>query len=154
MMFRKKEKDSDQKSWFALILLSVLFYGSILVLTFIAEDVRNSRLPKVTAQRLGTQKFTYEVTISNGTETRTTTALAIPKHLVDSDQVYSLLILYNSETEETHCYVQKVSLTIDKSKENPDYYAVMDSNYLLFVTEGYEGLEDSDEVYYEGAYKK
>ncbi len=154
MMFRKKEKDSDQKSWFALILLSVLFYGSMLVLTLIAKDVRNARLPRVTAQRLGTQKFTYSV--SNGAETRTTTALAIPKHLVDSDQVYSLLIIYNSETEETNCYVDKVSLTIDTSKENPDYYAVTDTSYTytFFVTEGYEGLEDGDEVYYEGVYKK
>ena len=142
-----RTNNGDKKPWFALLALSLLFYGTMLLLTLFAKNIHYARLPQVTAERLGKQRFSYAITIEGYTTERTSSLPALPKELVDTNQVF---ILETKETDDfTYYYARKASVTIDKSKENADYYAIadgLDSRSMVILT-GYEKLNDGEEVF-------
>lgn len=143
-----QKKDIDQRPWVLLVTLSMLFYGTMLFLSLYSKDIHNARLPQVTAERLGEQKFSYSITIDERTIKRTSSLSALPKEMVNSDCIF---VLETIETEDfTYYYAKKVSVTIDDTKENPDYYAITDGleRRAMVIMSGYETLNDGDEVYY------
>lgn len=145
MMF-KPIKSHDKKPWLTLCILSLLFYGTMLLLTLFAKDIHNTRLPQITAERPGKQKFTYSFTFEDYTTTRTGSYTALPKAMVDSGQVFTLKSVV--EDDFTYYYAEQVSVIIDETKSNPDYYAIsegLDSRDIVIMT-GYETLSDGNEV--------
>lgn len=143
----KPKKDNDKKPWFTLCLLSLLFYGAMLLLTLFAKDIHNARLPQVTAERPGKQEFTYTVTIENYTVERTGSHTALPKDMVDSGKVFTLKSVMKDDF--TYYYAEQVSVVVDTSKENTDYYAISEglSSRDIVIMTGYENIKDGDEVY-------
>lgn len=129
------------------ILLSVFFYGTMLVLTLIAVNVHNARLPHVTASRLGSQEFKTEVTLEGGyTREVKRLVIGVPKELVDTDSVF---VLTNREKNGmTYYYCRKVKVTY--SLENEKYYAVENgiSSMDTVILSGYEELTDGCEVFW------
>lgn len=145
-MMSKSKKDSDKKSWLVLCLLSLLFYGAMLLLSLFAKDIHNARLPQVTAERPGKQEFTYTITIEDFSNTRIGSFTALPKAMVDENKVF--IIRTVSEEDFTYYYATQVFVTVDISKENTDYYAIsqgLDSRDIVIMS-GYETLNDGDEV--------
>lgn len=146
-MMSKSKKGHDKKPWFTLCLLSLLFYGAMLLLTLLAKDIHNARLPQVTAERPGKQKFTYTFTSEDYTDTRTGSHTALPKDMVDSGKVFSLKSVVKDDF--TYYYAELVSVLVDTSKENPDYYAISDGldNRDMVIMTGYDTLSDGEEVF-------
>lgn len=147
MMYKKKgEKDSLKWRLLPLILLSLCFYGGMLILTFTAKDIHNARLPKVTASRLATQKFEHSFKTEEGMmRIVTRSSMGIPKDIVDSGQVFSIY----SEEKNGMRYTYAVRIPVEVSVENEEYYAV-DSGITsqdMIILSGYEELEDGCEVY-------
>lgn len=142
-MTSKKEK----KQLLPLFLLSFAFYGSILFLTLNALDIRNARLPQVTASRLTKQEFDYIATLPSGQTIQTTSKfLAIPKELVDYGKVFAIEAVPTEDM--TYYYAKEVFIAIDNKKENELYYALTDSSFReMIVFTGYETLEDGCEVH-------
>lgn len=141
------KKDSEKKQLLPLFLLSLVFYGGILFLTLNALDIRNSRLPQVTAQRLTKQEFDYTATLQSGQTIQTNGKfLAIPKQLFDYGRVF---VIESVPTEDmTYYYAKEIFIQIDERKQNEEYYALADSNFReMVVFTGYETLEDGCEVY-------
>lgn len=146
-MMSKLKKDHDKKPWLPLCLLSLLFYGAMLLLTLFAKDIHHARLPQVTAERPGKQEFAYSITIDNYTLERTSFHTALPKNMVDADKVF--IIKTVMEDDFTYYYAQQVFVTIDSTKENTDYYVLsggLDSRDMVILT-GYDTLSDGEEVY-------
>jgi len=145
-MTSKQKKDHGKKPWLILVLLSLFFYGGMLLLTITAKDIHATRLPKVTASRPEKQNFTYFVTVENATIERSSSLTALPKDMVDSGKVFRLQSV--PENDFTYYYAQQLTVTIDETKENDDYYAISDG--LMFgetiIMSGYETLKDGDEV--------
>ena len=145
-MISKRKKGHDKKPWLILVLLSLFFYGAMLLLTVTSKDIHAARLPKVTASRPEKQSFTYFVTIENGTIEQTSSFTALPKDMVDSGKVFRLQSV--TENDFTYYYARQLTVTIDKTKENDDYYAISDG--LMFgetiIMTGYKTLKDGDEV--------
>lgn len=147
-MTSKHKKGHDKKPWLMLLLLSLLFYGAMLLLTVTAWDVHVARLPEVTAERPAKQRFTYEITGEYGTMERTSSFTALPKEMVDSGKVFQLQSV--TEQDFTYYYARQLTVTIDETKENADFYAVPDDFSLFGATiimTGYENLKDGDEVH-------
>ena len=143
---RKKER--SDKSWCLLLILSLLFYGGLLLLTIYAKDIHNARLPHVTAGSAEKQTFTYRVTLPDGfTAERNNSFISLPKELIDAGQVF--LVKTVAENDCTYYCVHKIYVTVDESKENADYYAIADGieSRDIVVLTGYENLQDGDEVY-------
>ena len=143
---KKKADDSAKHRLLPLFLLLFLFYGIMFVLTFTAKDIHNARLPHVTAGPLSRQDFEYMVTPEGGMPRMVTSSLlAIPKELVDSEQVF---VIYTEERNGmTYTYARKVFVTV--SLENDMYYSV-DGGIAFsdrIILSGYEELEDGCEVY-------
>ena len=141
------KKDHDKKPWLVLCLLSLLFYGAMLLLSLTARDIHNARLPQVTASRPFKQKFTYTVTWEDSVIERTGSFTALPKDMVDTGKVFTL----RSETENdfTYHYAQQISIVVDEGKTNDDYYAITSgiNSWDTLIVTGYEALEDGDEVF-------
>lgn len=146
MMFKTK-KDNDKKPWLTLCILSLLFYGAMLLLTLFAKDIHNARLPQVTAERPGKQPFSYTATFEGYTLERTVSYTALPKDMVDAGKVFTLKTLVQDNF--TYYYAEQVSVVVDASKENADYYAISEglSSRDIVIMSGYETLNDGDEVY-------
>lgn len=147
-MTSKHKKAYDKKPWLMLLLLSLLFYGAMLLLTVTARDVHVARLPEVTAERPAKQRFTYEITGEYGTMERTSSFTALPKEMVDSGKVFQLQSV--TEQDFTYYYARQLTVAIDKSKENADFYALSDDLSFFGTTiimTGYENLKDGDEVH-------
>ena len=140
-------KDNTKNPLFFLLLLSLLFYGSMLFLSAFADDIHYARLPLVTAETLKKQSFSYTVTLDNGSSfSQTRLVTALPKDMVDSGQVF--IIRTDVQDDFVYYYAQKVSVVIDTEKRNDDYYAItggISSRDLVILT-GYETLSDGDEV--------
>ena len=96
---KSKTKDGGKKPWFALLALSLLFYGAMLFLTIFAKNIHNARLPQVTAERLGKQHFSYTFTSEGYTAKRTGSLPALPKELVDTNQVFILETHFHNSKE-------------------------------------------------------
>ncbi len=144
---KSKIKDGGKKPWFALLALSLLFYGAMLFLTIFAKNIHNARLPQVTAERLGKQHFSYTFTSEGYTTKRTSSLPSLPKELVDTNRIF---VLETKETDDfTYYYARKASVSIDKSKENADYYAIADGldSRAMIIVSGYEKLNDGDEIF-------
>lgn len=142
-MTSKKEK----KQLLPLFLLSLAFYGSILFLTLNALDIRNARLPQVTASRLTKQEFDYTATLPSGQTIETNGKfLAIPKELIDYGKIFAIESVPTEDM--TYYYAKEIFIQIDEKKENEMYYALADSNFReMVVFTGYETLEDGCEVH-------
>lgn len=141
------KKDNTKKPFFSLLLLSLLFYGSLLFLSAFADEIHYARLPQVTAETLKKQSFSYTVTLDNGfSASQTRLVSALPKDIVDSGQVF--IIRTDVKDDFIYYYAQKVSVVIDTEQKNDDYYAItggISSRDLVILT-GYETLSDGDEV--------
>lgn len=141
------KKDNTKKPLFSLLLLSLLFYGSMLFLSAFADDIHYARLPKVTAETPKKQSFSYKITLDNGfSSSQTRLVSALPKDIVDSGQVF--IIRTVEQDDFIYYYAQRVSVTIDTEHKNDDYYAISDgiSSRDLVILTGYETLSDGDEV--------
>lgn len=147
MMFKNQKKKTHRtRRLLPLIVLSLLFYGAMLLLTLTAKDIHLARLPKVTASRLHNVTFSYLFTPENGEPYTVTGQMpGIPKELYDSGQIF---VIVSEVTDYITCYyAKKISLKIDPSKENETYYAVSDSFFRdMVILTGYEELEHGDEV--------
>lgn len=136
----------------SLLLLFLLFYGGMLVLTLIAEDVHNARLPQVTAGRFTKEVFTYTVESEDGPVEKERSYLGIPKEMLDAGKVFEVC------SKEEHgmiiYYVKK--LAVSTCIENDAFYGSDDTllGSCRVVLEGYETLEDGDEIYITNAGKK
>lgn len=147
-MTSKPQKGHNKKPWLMLVLLSLLFYGAMLLLTVFADDIHNARLPQVTTGLPGKQNFTQLLTLEDGTTIeRTRSCTALPKELVDSDQVFTVRSV--TENGFTYYYAQKLSYTIDTSMNHDDYYAIAASSISRdsIILTGYENLKEGDEVF-------
>lgn len=147
-MMSKHKKDLEKKPWLMLCLLSLLFYGAMLLLTVFADDIHNARLPKVTAAQPEKQKFTYTVTTGDGeTITKTRSCDALPKEMVDSGKVFTL----RSETENgvIFYYAEPLKFTVDTTLNHPDYYAISTGSVFgtTVILTGYEALSAGEEVF-------
>lgn len=145
-MMHKHKKDHDQKPWLTLCILSLLFYGVMLMLTLFAKDIHNARLPQVTAERPGKQPFSYTAIFEGYTSERTGSYTALPKTMVDSGKVFTLKSVMKEDF--IYYYAEQVSVVVDTSKENADYYAISEglSSRDIVIMSGYETLRDGDEV--------
>lgn len=147
MMYKKEhDKAATKKRLLPLFVLSLLFYGTMLLLTLTAKDIHLARLPQVTASRLDTVTFSYLFTPEGG-EPRTVTKQmpGIPKNLYDSGQLFTIVTEVTDDM--VYYYAKKISLEIDFSKANEDYYAVSDSFFRdMVILTGYEELKHGDEV--------
>ncbi|MBO5176974.1 MAG: hypothetical protein J6C07_05920 [Lachnospiraceae bacterium] len=143
---KQTKKSSGKKHFLPLLLLSVLFYGVMLLLTLTAKDIHLARLPQVTASRLGNVSFTYLFTPENGEPRIATKQMpGIPKELYDSGQIFTVTTKVTDEM--TYYYAKKISLKVDSSKENDTHYAISDSFFRdMIILSGYENLKDGDEV--------
>lgn len=143
----KSKKDKEKKQLLPLFLLSLVFYGGILFLTFNALDIRNARLPQVTAFRLTKQEFDYIATLPSGQTIQTTSKfLAIPKEIIDYGKVFAIESVPTEDM--TYYYAKEIFIPIDDRKENEQYYALADSSFReMVIFTGYELLEDGCEVY-------
>ncbi len=147
MITKEKTASSSSKSrLLPLFVLSLLFYGAMLLLSLTSKDIHLKRLPKVTASRLSNVTFSCQTTSENGdTRTVTTQLRGLPKELYDSGQVFTITSKVTDGM--TFYYAEQVAPEIDFSKENADYYAVLDSFFQdMVILSGYEELEDGDEV--------
>ena len=140
-------KFKKEKQVFLLCLLSAIFYGSMLFLTLNAWDIRCARLPQVTASRLKKEEFSYIETLQSGQEYKTTRKfLAIPKELVEYGEFFAIDTVHKDDF--TYYFARKVSIAIDKERENETSYALLERDYReTIILTGYEGLEDGCEVY-------
>lgn len=144
----KRNSNRMEKPVLALVLLSVFFYGVMVILTLLAKDIHDARLPQVTAGRLTKQSFSYTVTLEDGsTAERTGKSTAIPKELVDSGKIFTIRTV--TENDITFYYAVQVSVSIDSTKNNDDYYAITTPGLQneMFILTGYEELENGDEVF-------
>ena len=140
-------KKKEKRSLPALLSLSFLFYGSMLLLSVFADDIHYARLPQVTASHPTKQQFYHSYVNDEGHFVYQNVNLpALPKDMVDSGQIFLLEAV--SENNFTYYYVTKLSVLTDASYENTDYYAIINelNRSDLIVTEGYENLKDNDEV--------
>lgn len=147
-MISNQKKDHEKKPWLMLCLLSLLFYSAMLLLTIFAKDIHIARLPKVTAEPPGKQKFSYMTTGESGTIKRTMSVTALPKDMVDSGKVFVLETV--TENDFIFYYAKQISVTVDETKENADYYAISSGLSMwgdTIITTGYETLKHGDEVY-------
>ena len=146
MMYRKK-KDHDKKPWLILCLISVLFYGAMFLLTLSAKDIHNARLPQVTTARPIKQKFSYTLAVEGTTIERSGNFTALPKDMVDAGKVFTLRSI--TENDFTYHYVQQISVVVDGSKQNEEYYAISSgiNNGDTLIMTGWENLNDGDEVF-------
>ncbi len=147
-MTSKQKKDHGKKPWLILVLLSLFFYGAMLLLTGFADDIHNARLPQVTTGQLGKQNFTQTLTLKDGTTIeRTRSCTALPKELVDSGRVFTVRSV--TENGFTYYYARKLSCTIDTNLQHDDYYAIAGSPVFRdsIILTGYEDLKDGDEVF-------
>lgn len=146
-MTSKLKKDNDRKPWFSLLLLSLCFYSSMLLLTVFAKNIHNTRLPQVTAARPGKQDFTYTITVEDFTDTRIGSFTALPKAMVDENKVF--IVRTVEEEDFTYYYAKQIFVSIDTSKENAEFYAVSDGIDIsdIVISSGYEALIDGDEIY-------
>ena len=147
-MTSKRKKDHDQKPWLMLVLLSLLFYGGMLLLTGFADDIHYARLPQVTTGQPDKQNFTQTLTLKDGTTMeRTRSCTALPKELVDSGRVFTVRSV--TENGFTYYYVRKLSCTIDTNLQHDDYYAIAGSSVFRdsIILTSYEDLKDGDEVF-------
>lgn len=81
-----------------LFIITGLFLAAMLFLTFFAEAIHESMLPKITAARLERKPFPYEFTDKNGEHrVGTIEKLAVPKSMLD-DGVY---VVYSAEKNGT-----------------------------------------------------
>lgn len=132
------------------LLLSLLFYGVMLFLTFFAEDLHDALLPKVTALPLSKQEFTYEVKRSDGSVRQVTKALyALPAKLVDSGLIFELV--QSKKNDQPYYTVRRIT-TLKFGRLQNDYYEITNPNGLYsignIIMSGYEQLEDGDEVFW------
>ena len=66
---------------------------------------------------------------------------------MDTNRIF---VLETKETDDfTYYYARKASVSIDKSKENADYYAIADGldSRAMIIVSGYEKLNDGDEIF-------
>lgn len=141
------KKETTKKPVLVLALLSLLFYGGMLLLSVFADDIHYARLPQVTAGVPKKQHFSYTSTYDGHTINHTGSYIALPKDMVDSGKVFVIKTVV--EENFTYYYAEKVSVTVDTGKENTDYYALsggLDSRDIVIMS-GYETLSDGDEVY-------
>ena len=146
-MIPEKKKDSEKKRLLPLVVLSLLFYGVMLLLTLTAKDIHNARLPQVTAGRPEKQFFSYTDTMEGNPIERTISCTALPKDMVDSGKVFILQTITKGDF--TYYYAQQCFITIDAEKQHADYYAIsngIDSWDTVILT-GYENLQNGAEVF-------
>lgn len=146
-MIPEKKKDSEKKRLLPLVVLSLLFYGVMLLLTLTAKDIHNARLPQVTAGRPEKQFFSYTDTMEGNAIERTISCTALPKDMVDSGKIFILQTITKGDF--TYYYAQQCFVTIDTEKQHTDYYAIsngIDSWDTIILT-GYENLQNDDEVF-------
>ena len=144
----KRKKNPGQKPWLLLGILSLLFYGTMLFLTILADDIHTARLPKVTATQPGRQSFTYTLTAEDGTVvTKTCSHDALPKALVDSGKVFTVKTV--TENGRIFYYAEPLNFTVDTNLANPEYYAISTNSVLgsTVILSGYEELSAGDEVF-------
>lgn len=143
----KSKKEKEKKKLLPLFLLSLVFYGGMLFLTLNALDIRNSRLPQVTANRLSKQEFTYIGTLQSGqTMEMTTKFLAIPKEVIEYGRIFAIDAVHKNDM--TYYYAREIFVEIDEEKENDTYYALKEKDFReMIVLTGYETLEDGCEVH-------
>jgi hypothetical protein len=105
-----------------LIIVTALFFASMVILTLTARAVHNSLIPNVVAERLTRQDFVIETEQEDGyISSYTRKGLAIPKSLYDSGEVYALVKIYvNGEERDA---VKRVNVEI--GAENDGYYEVI-----------------------------
>lgn len=141
----KEAGEKSHRLLFIFIILSVLFYGAMLVLTFTAQHIHTARLPQVTARRLSTQSFSYSYVNPSGyTMQSTTQRYALPKELVDSGKIFT--VITSEKNGASYSYVWKINVTVLDGYTNKDYYAVDNTFFDAIVLTGYEALEDGMEV--------
>lgn len=147
-MMSKHKKDHEKKPWLMLCLLSLLFYGAMLLLTVFADDIHNARLPKVTAAQPEKQKFSYTLTTEDGeTITKTRSCNALPKEMVDSGKVFTLKTV--TENGKTFYYAEPLKFIVDTTLSHPDYYAISTGSIFgsTIILTGYEALSAGMEVF-------
>ena len=135
------------KKRLSLYFLSVLFYGSILFLTFYAWDIRCARLPQVTTGQLEKQEFSYTGILQNGQTFETNYKFfGIPKELVAYGHIFEIETIQKDGL--TYYYAKEVFIPIDRTKENETYYALIETAFRkTIILTGYETLEDGMEVH-------
>lgn len=81
-----------------LLIITIIFFAGMLFLTFFAEKIHESTLPKVTAARPERQPFPYEFTDKSG-ERRfgTMEKLAVPKTMLEN----GVFVVYSAEKNGT-----------------------------------------------------
>ena len=85
---------------------------------------------------------------------RTRSILAIPKELYETRQVFKIEI--KTKEDFTYYYAKQVWATLDREKNNENYYAInggiMRSDHIIL--DGYEELHDGMEVFPQNLHKK
>lgn len=129
------------------VIITILFFLSMIFLTFFARGVHNRMIPNVKVARLTKEEFLYERVFDDGT-TRTATKLAnaVPKRMYDKDFLYVVVQGFKNGDERT--FAQKVSLQI--GTHNDEYYEIIEQFYdmnRLFIIESNKEISDGTEVY-------
>lgn len=127
-------------------IFTFVFFSLMLILTVLARDIHNSRIPNVTAKRLTQEDFEFKSIFINGEEIISQhKRLAIPKNIVDRDEVYVIRRIYiNGEERDAARLVFPQIGT-----ENEEFYEVtggIDRRDIV-IYESNKKLKDGDEVY-------
>lgn len=110
-----------------LFIVTGIFLAAMLFLTFFAEPIHKSTLPKVTAARPQRKPFPYEFTDKNG-ERRfgTIEKLAVPKAMLES----GVFVVYSEEKNGTQRDFVRLA-EIQTGEENGGYVEVVSGITLM-----------------------
>lgn len=131
----------------ASVLLTILFFGAMVILSFSARVIHNRMIPNVTTFRLPYVKFEIPHYMQNGQLSFIEESYlpAIPKSLYEQGEVY--YIDYQIINGEERTVARAATLII--GIENDEYYEVTDIGIqrVLFIKTSDKPLHDGIEVH-------
>jgi len=129
------------------LILTVLFFSSMIFLTFAARSIHNRMIPNVRVGRLTREKFEHVETLEDGTS-RTVMRLsyAVPKKMYDEDFLY--VVVEGMKNGDLRTFARKVSLPV--GTESKGYYEITKMFFdvsSLYIMETDKEIADGTEVY-------
>lgn len=128
-----------------LTIISILFYGVMLVLTLSAVQIHKARLPQVKAEKLSYEVIQYQRVLPSGQlyddEKK---VLALPKQLYDDDRVFVIQRMEKNGLERSYAVLVKPVTGISDDTFYEVKSGIGRNDYV--IVEGYENLTDRQEV--------
>ena len=130
------------------IVLTVIFFATMIFLSLSARAIHNRMIPNVTVSRLTKEDFEYVNLLDDGVTSMTNTEqlTAISKELYDSGEIYVIASVEKNGDMRTIAQAFRIEIGLD----NGEYYEVKNEfldRKLRFIVDSSEDLHDGVEVY-------